>query len=417
MKTKITSIICAAFISGISSAQMVSETVSIGAGQINQNWYSLENGSQGTALADEWDISFGATGIGSSIHINSENGVELWVYPNGAIGDWASVDTSGLSTWSTIYDSDTSWSYGAFDMTADLNDGFDLGWGVYDMITHQVQGDSIHIIKLTDGNFKKVRIDNLASGTYNFTYADLDGNNEVSASISKSDYTDKQFGYYSIVNDAELDREPAVLSDWDLLFTKHIAFLPMAYPIASILTNPNLMVAKETGITDPQAYTDHHSATFGTHKNTIGGDWKSWNGSSYDISDDVVYFVKNQDGDVWKIVPTGFGGSANGNFEFDKEKLATASLGDENNPVLNFSFYPNPNNGETLTLIYESVQNEKFETEIYAPTGQLVSSFTTMPQSGFEQKKIDLSALNTGIYLVKVTANGFTTTKKLIINK
>lgn len=418
MKTTITSLICAALAFSYSFAQMESETVSTGPGQANQHWYSLENGSQGTALANEWDIAFGVSGIGSSIHINSEQGVELWIYPNGAIGDWATVDTAGLSTWPNVYDSDTSWSYGAFDMTADANDDFDLGWGVYDMITHQVQGDSIHIIKLTDGCFKKIKIDNLASGTYNFTFADLDGSNEVSTSIAKSNYADKLFGYYSIVNEIALDREPVNSAEWDFLFTTHLTFFgSTAYPVGSILTNPNVLVAEETGIADPQSYNDYQTANYESVKNVIGGDWKSFNGSGYDIADDRVYFVQTQSGDFWKVIPTGYGGSSSGDYMFSKEKLATASVGEQESPIMEFAIYPNPNSGNELNLLYNSSSDHAFETVVYSSTGRMITQFSSELNGGFQKKTIDISSLTTGVYFVKVVAGEFSTMQKLIINK
>src|SRR5690554_4012889 len=85
------------------NAQSVSETVSIGAGYVNENWYSLENGVQGTKPAAEWDLSFDLTSIGTSIRANNGNGVLVYPYPNGDINDWTNVDSTGLSTWDVVY--------------------------------------------------------------------------------------------------------------------------------------------------------------------------------------------------------------------------------------------------------------------------------------------------------------------------
>ena len=403
----------------ISSAMgQVTETVTIESGQTNQTWYSLENGTQGTALASEWDLAFDvSSSFGTSIHANTAIGVSVWVYQNGDINDWSTVDTAGLSTWDVVHNSDTSWTLGAFDVTASPSNPFDVGWGIYNSTTHVISGDSIHIVQLANGDFKKLKIENLSGGSYNFTFANLDGSNEVSASLAKSDYQGKLFGYYSIQNEEALDREPIVLSEWDLLFTKYTAFLPVAYPVAGILSSPNVEVAEANGVSDVPSFNDWQSQSFTTEINEIGYDWKSFNGSGYDIVSDVVYFVKTQNEDIWKIVPTGFGGSATGDFEFTKEKLSSASLGGVEKPTISFTLYPNPNNTDKAHLVYTAAENNSFETTIISSTGRIVNQFSVQPNSSFETKTIDISNLESGIYFVEVTTNGQKATQKLIIQK
>ena len=51
-------------------------------------------------------------------------------------------------------------------------------------------------------------------------YANLDGTDEVSETVVCSDYTDKNFLYYSLHTGEVIDREPAAAS-WDILFTKY----------------------------------------------------------------------------------------------------------------------------------------------------------------------------------------------------
>ncbi len=79
---------------------------------------------------------------------------------------------------------------------------------------HEVIGDSLHIIKYLDENndefFKKLWIEKKISmqNTYVFKFADLDGSNEVNQVINCNDYSDKNFVYYSLLNETILDREP-----------------------------------------------------------------------------------------------------------------------------------------------------------------------------------------------------------------
>ncbi|MEX2484900.1 MAG: T9SS type A sorting domain-containing protein [Brumimicrobium sp.] len=414
---KITTISLFALIMSVAMGQEITETVTIEPGQTNQTWYSLENGSQGTALASEWDLAFDLSSFGTSIHANTAIGISVWVYQNGDISDWSTVDTTGLSTWNSLYNSDTSWALGAFDVTANASNPFDVGWGIYNSTTHIITGDSIHIVKLANGDYKKLKIENLSSGSYNFTYADLDGNNEVATSLTKADFQDKLFGYYSIQNEEELDREPVASSEWDLLFTKYTAFIPVAYPVAGILSSSNVQVAEVNGVTDVPNFNDWQSQDFTTKINEIGYDWKSFNGSGYDIASDVVYFVKTQNEDIWKVVPTGFGGSATGDFEFTKEKLSTASLGNVEKPKVSFTLYPNPNNTDKAHLIYSAAEKTSFKTTIISSTGRIVDQFDVEPNNSFETQTIDVSRLESGIYFVEVTSNGQKATQKLIIQK
>ena len=85
----------------------------------------------------------------------------------------------------------------------------------------------MHIIKLSNGDYKKLQMIKLSSGVYDFKYANIDGSNEVITNVSKSNYTSKNFGYYSLTNETELDREPDSDS-WHILFTKYVSGTPIA---------------------------------------------------------------------------------------------------------------------------------------------------------------------------------------------
>ncbi len=58
-------------------------------------------------------------------------------------------------------------------------------------------GDSLFIIKAGNGSYKKLWIKRLAANVYTFSYADLDGNNQMDKSITKTDFTGKNFAYFS----------------------------------------------------------------------------------------------------------------------------------------------------------------------------------------------------------------------------
>ena len=107
------------------------EMISLGAGYSNQSFYSFTNGEIANVDNTNWDIAFSVSGMGSAVRINGGYGMELFTYPNGDLNDWSTLDTTGMSSWTSQINSDKSWSLGAFDQNADENEAFDLGWGIY----------------------------------------------------------------------------------------------------------------------------------------------------------------------------------------------------------------------------------------------------------------------------------------------
>ena len=223
-----------------SYSQQVEDSIEMLPGYTNESYYSMENGEQANVDNTNWDLAFDLSGFGASIRTNEHIGTEVYVYPNGT--DWANVDTTGMA-WNTFHNSETTWAIGALDQSNNPSDPFDLGWGTYNPVTHQITGDSIHIIKLASGDYKKLMIESLASGVYSFKHADLNGANEVSNTVTKGNYTDKNFAYYSITNDVVIDREPAN-NTWDIVFTKYVGELGPGtyYGVTGVLSNNGVHV-------------------------------------------------------------------------------------------------------------------------------------------------------------------------------
>lgn len=390
---------------------VVTDTVTTGTSYANQVWYSLPNDEQGNAPKDNWDIAFEATGYAASILANTQKGLAVYQSPY-AVAQWSSVDTAGIDTWPALHNSDLTWDEGALNSNPDGN--FDLGWGEYDMNTHVVTGDSIFVVKLVSGAWKKLRINSLANSTYSFTYADLDGNNEQTSTIAKGDYSGKNFAYYSLETNAALDREPSSTT-WDITFTKYITTIlapaPTPYGVTGILLNKNITAIKASSINVNTV--DYNNYTFQSDINTIGYDWKAFAGS-WTIEDSLVYFVQRSNGDVWKLIMTGFSGSATGNYIFTKEQVASGNTGV--NGVDDFKLlgiYPNPANNQ-FQLIYHTASAEKVSAlTIYDLGGRVVKQQLLEPTIGVAQQTIDVSSLNKGIYLVGITGN--TSVQKLII--
>lgn len=382
-----------------SHGQMVTDMVSIQQFYTNQSYYSMANGELINTTNTDWDLAFQLRGFAASILINSKNGVNLWK-ANKDISQWSTMtaaDTTGILSNPAyqLFNSDTSWDFGAFNRTNDPTNQFDLGWGEYNYITHVITGDSVYFIKVGPGDYRKLKIDNLTSGVYNFRYANLDGSGEVVASLTKSNFTNKFFGYYSIINNNTIDREP-VYNAWDLTFCQYFAQTPIAYMVTGVLSNDSVLVAKaypvDTAISAPTGF------NFSDQMNAIAYDWKSYNmgTNSWDIADSTVYFVQDRSGNLWKMIFTGFGGSANGNFFFMKGPAMTTGLLPAS-PVQTFGVYPNPTAGISRMIIQTSISGQA-DIRIVDLNGRSVLNQSNFFNTGLNTVDIDLSQLPAGVY-------------------
>jgi hypothetical protein len=284
------------------------DSLVMGADYANDIYYDLKKGVVSTVPRNNWDLGFKTNPRSASIIINSTSGVKLWEYPVEDTSKWTTVDTTGLKkNWKQLVNSDTTWSFSAFENN--MKGHPDYGWGEYNSLTHDLNGNSFFIIQLQDGSFKKIMImkREAAKNSYTFKYANLDGSSPVSKSLNIGDYSDKNFVYYSLATGQVVDHEPK--SDkWDLLLTRYTAMVPMgpgapmAYPVVGFLQNEGVLVAKMTGDT---ASNDYKNAAFHTGFSTIGYDWKkqvSQTSADYTIVPNQYYFVKTKDKSIVKLV-------------------------------------------------------------------------------------------------------------------
>jgi hypothetical protein len=384
----------------------VTDTVSLGAGYANQVWYSLANDNTGTAPKNNWDLAFDCTTYGTAIHINTVTGTQLWQYPGGDTAAWFSVDTTGITGWPALYNSDTSWSIGACNLNS--SSSFDVGWGIYNPITHVVTGDSLYVIKLSNGSYQKLWIRQLAYGIYTVRTGTFNNSIDNTFSIDKSPYTGKNFVYYSLQNSNVVDREPASLN-WDLLFTQYTAFIPAPYMVAGVLHNNGTQSAELHQVNVATA--THGAAVFGTTINGIGYDWKQFAQNGWVLEDSLVYFVNTQAGDIWKLVFTGFGGSANGNFIFTKELVSAVNITDNQQALPSSSLWPNPAHDQ-FTLLRGNASAEAV-IQIFDASGRLVVQEGV--QAGQGLHAFSARQWEAGIYHVNIIQNNSRETLRLLI--
>ena len=396
-----------------SSAQVVSDSVTMGAGYSNQVFYQLSTGNKTIANAADWDLQFFSSLFSASIRVNSGFDVELYAAASTDTINFATttLDTSSLTI---LRDGYATWETDAFTSQATGHPNY--GWGAYQGLGNLV-GLKVYAIKLTSSVFKKIWIKEFkTSGTITFTVADLDGSNSFTKTISRSAYSAKRHFYYDVENDSIYDSEPGK-TDWELVFRKYSDQAgPQYYNVTGALTNDGLAIAQvnNTSIADAQANWNTH--TYDSTINIIGYDWKSFNMGtfSWDITDSLSFIMKDYTGDVYQLVFTGTSGSSTGKMYFTKELFSTVSL-EENSPVMNVGVFPNPANS-FLTVNFELTDaSVSTQIRIIDMNGRLVKTIANnFMNSGVNQITTDISDLTQGVYFLQITAGNKSITKRVV---
>lgn len=339
----------------LTSGQPVQDSVVMGPQYANDVYYSFRDGVVSTAPRANWDIGFQTSVYSATIITNGAKPVLLYTYPYADTAGWSTVDTTGISYYTVLYDSEHDWEEGAFNR---LSGGHpDYGWGKYNMVTHDVVGDSIYIVKLADGSARKLWIlrKNSLENTYHFKYANIDGSNEVLVELNNNDFPDRNFIYWSLTDGGLYNNEPDTGS-WDVVFTRYIAiqFEGTPYAVTGVLNNPEVC-ANEFHPVGPD-FMDWQSLPFDSTKSPIGYDWKSFDFvSGWTIVDSLAYFVSTRGGDVYKLVFTGFSGSGSGKAYFEKTLVSATGVEEVIPAGTAFTVSPNPISGMVRVQFSENL--------------------------------------------------------------
>lgn len=418
MIKKITLFLATIFAGNILLAQSTA-SITLNPSYTNQSFYSMQNGEVLNTSNDNWDIAFSTESFSSTIRTNDGKGVELYTYQFGDTSAWTQIPANANNNLPELmFNTDTSWEYGAFDINQ--TGGFDYGWGIYNLQTHHLVGDSLFLIKTINGNWKKLWIKNKISGEYQIMYADLNGSNQIDMSIPASNYADKNFIYYSLDNNLVIDREPNK-DDWDITFTKYLTLYPFQggftpYSVTGTLHNSGVSVAQADNILSPLTYSDYSSHTFSNMINTIGFDWKQFGGMGYVIVNNRCYFIRDKSNNIWRLTFVNFEGTATGNIEFNTELIQSTNVEDLNS-VKSFAIYPNPiSEGEDLTLLYDlNTHNSNAIIRIHDISGREVY-MSKASNHGLMSHTIITKGLKRGIYIVSINVDGIQTTERIVIN-
>jgi len=397
-------------------AGTVTDTVIMGPSYGNEIYYSMSAGEQGTASRSTWDIAFRANRMSASILINDGSGVELYSYPNTDTSGWATVDTAGLSGWTKMFNSTTDWETGAFVQNEKGHP--DYGWGNYNSVSHNVVGDSLFIIKLRDGSFRKIWIKEKYSSNniFEFRTAHINGSGDTTISLDCNPYSTKNFVGYSITTNQVVDFEPVVSAQWDLLFTKYMGIVQaQPYPVVGVLSNYHTKVVKIEHVApdyilpDPQA-TD-------SSRSVIGYDWKSFSNETftYKITDSVAYFVQDKSGQIHKLVFKEFAGGTTGRIVMNTELISLTGVNEIAKSGFNAAVYPNPVS-DVMNIVINPGKSKLATITLLDMSGRAVLTRKfDMQSEDLSTLKVPVSGLPSGVYMVKIQAGGNMIARKVIV--
>ncbi len=408
-------LLSSALLIALGAAAQTEVTVTTGAGNATQTFYSLVNGVQSSIALADWDLAFEINAFNSSILVNTNKGLIVYETPVG-VPDWATLTTADVENWTRLQNSEVNWSAGALTNGNNLAepDGLDLGWGEYNMSTHTVAGTKVYVID-DAGSFRKLRINSLATSTYSFTYADLDGSNENTAALVKTAFGGKNFGYFSFATGGTLDLEPAA-STWDLLFTKYVSIIlapePTPYPVAGVLQNKDVLAMQVDGV--PTNDATWSSAELDSSINIIGSDWKIFNNSTftYDYAENRTYFVQDRSFNIWKLIFTNYGGSSTGDITFTQELVSSVGMEELATPEL--VVYPNPSRGGVLNMVIgREVRNGQLS--IIDRAGKLVKQENVTGSGALSAVPVDLAGVQPGLYIARLNAEGKSFSTRVVV--
>lgn len=406
----------------------VSDVVSLGAGYSGATFYRLSDGNKTNMNNMSWQFAIAVrpSGFpnnpmnGTVVRFNGQSGMKVYRVKGKTAANFTdSIDTTGLTSWPRLTDTDSSWDISSFNAHKSTNP-YNFGWGTYNATSHNVEGDSMYFIKLGNGVVMRFLIEKLSYDTlWSFKLADADGKNVTSFTVNKRDYKGKNFVYYDVQNSKILDVQP-LSADWDLYFGAYTAPINMGptsvpdYRVTGVLSNVKILTAEARGIPASSANPADYKSKFISRINEIGYDWKTFlfSQSKWQVEDSLCYFVRTRDTNYYKIIFTDFGGSATGTIVFTKELVTSSMAIKENNSLTSIATYPNPAIN-TINVLFPSTKSTKATISMYDLTGKIISSYQVTTKSGLNNFIVNVDGFRKGFYLLKVNVEGESVSQKI----
>ncbi len=402
------------------------DSVNMGPGIRNEVFYSLSNGTVSTGSINLWELAHTQTTMDNCIRANHVAGVRVVLYPKGDTAAWSSFDTSGWKRWRMVFNDIHDHKKGAFNQQPGPG-MWDFNWGVYNSSTHEVVGDSLHLLILGEGTpgmtYKKfwpVKQDR--QGNLIVRVANIDGSNDTTYTMKRADATGKNYKYFNITNKQTVNREPS--QSWDLLFTQYFAptFDPrsgrvLPYPVMGVESNMGTLSVAINGVHRDSINLSTYQMQVKDDLTGVGADWKRFDQTTfrYVYKDSLTYLVKAKDGEYWLLYFTGFGGSSTGKVYFSKQKtnlssVAFAAMG------LGWNVYPNPAVQGNTVFVGTDLNNGRLAASIRMTDalGREVYS-QNISLNGLQQFAIPTQGLKSGLYNISLRSGNVLETRKLLI--
>ena len=374
-----------------------SDSVLLGSGSAQACFYKLSDGQKTYTPFNDWHIcvsvrpsAFPSNPLpGTTIRMNEAFGTSVYIVPNQSPAGFSSpLDTAGFSQWSKLHDSESSLNLGGLNGTRNLSNPFDFGWGIYNSSTKNVVGDSLYLITGPNGLCKKVWVEQLIWDTlWIIKTCNVDGSAPYTFQISKKQFQNRNFVYLDLAQAVVMDKEPNK-TDWDLLFLKYMApatqgGTTLLYGVTGVWSNEPTTVNEISGALHGIAQPD---GNYSQNLSEIGYDWKTYNGAtmSYDIPDDLTYFIKDRNNQVFKLYFTGYSGNSSGRIYFNFSPESVSSL--QETAISSLRFFPVP---ATDFMTIEGLKDS-------APFYDLSGRYAGILQNGLN----NLSHLEKGMYIV-----------------
>ncbi len=391
------------------------QEISTGTGYNKQSFVRLADDFQKQVNNDAWDIGFSAFGFqDAGIFINESSGssmgqnlpqTELYFAETDNFN--ATIDVEAIKN-NKYLNSEKSWFYGAFNEIRDTSNQYDYGWGEYMPAQFRVVGDKVYVIKLRNGEYRKIKIESLNATAYTFRYAKLDGSGEVTKTVDKmADSFGKKFIFYNLNTNAVVDVLPA--GGFDLMYCRYISeakdptgTIVQQYNVTGILTGFGVKTAEADGVDPVTVSFETYKDSLKTTTDVIGYDWKTLVGTSWSLDQDKVFFVKTADQKVWKLRLIDFEGSATGTAVIEKTDITASSSDDL--PGISTVVYPNPTTDRLYVVTDQYGRTgSRVQVTVHNLAGLPVYSSKYDVKDGMKAHTIETSSWAGGIYFVTLT--------------
>ncbi|MFN8303259.1 MAG: T9SS type A sorting domain-containing protein [Saprospiraceae bacterium] len=407
-------------------SQTTFDQISAGPGYNQSGYFYLSNGNSQQVPYNAWDIAFSNLSVQtagifineSTISSSGQTGPALEVY-DALTSDFSEELDPALYT-DRLYNPETTWAEGAFNTPRDLADPFDFGWGVYNPAQFKVVGSRVFLIKLRNGDHKKIIFDEYNGVSYKFRVANPDNSGAAEYTVNTNFGNGSPLIYFSLGASGSNVVTPA---NWDLVFCRYIDALNdgqgniVQYNVTGILTGDGVQVARAAGI-DPETvdYQDYVDS-FSNEIDRIGHDWKSFNlqQGGWITTPNLAYFVKTKDNKLYKVVFIDFEGVSTGAGTMERTFLGQLSAAPDLPAGISAALvYPNPV-ADHLTLSFGSENAGAAAMLLFDADGQLVWSGAMRTQNGLNVAEIDLPNLSRGAYVLNVATAGGQFSRKITV--